>query len=92
MASDLHTATPSELKQRLEAERRGEPFVVYRDSDGTQSIFALEGSARLTVGRRPENDLALGFDANVSASMGRSSAPAGSGRSSTTASRATGPT
>ena len=66
MASNLHTASPSELKQRLEAERRGEPFVVYRDGDGTQCIFALEGGARVTVGRRPENDLALCFDANVS--------------------------
>ncbi len=28
MASDLHTASPSELKQRLEAERQGKPFLV----------------------------------------------------------------
>ena len=62
MAFGLHTASPSELKQRLEAERRGEPFLVYRDGDGAQCIFALEAGARLTVGRRPENDLALCFD------------------------------
>ncbi len=66
MASDLHTASPSELKQRLEAERQGKPFLVYRDGDGVQCIFSLGPSARLTVGRRPANDLALSFDANVS--------------------------
>jgi hypothetical protein len=66
MASDLHMASPSELKQRLEAERQGKPFLVYRDGDGVQCIFSLGPSARLTVGRRPANDLALSFDANVS--------------------------
>jgi hypothetical protein len=66
MAADLHTGSPSELKERLEAERRGEPFLVYRDGDGVQCIFVLAASARLTVGRRPENELALPFDANVS--------------------------
>ncbi len=66
MAADLHTGSPSELKERLEAERRGEPFLVYRDADGVQCIFALGGGERLTAGRRPENDLALSFDPNVS--------------------------
>ncbi len=65
-ASDLQATSPSELKERLEAERRGEPFLVYRDGDGAQCIFALKAGDRLTVGRRPENDLALCFDANVS--------------------------
>ena len=65
-ASDLPATSPSELKERLEAERRGEPFLVYRDGDGAQRIFALEAGDRLTVGRRPENDLALCFDPNVS--------------------------
>lgn len=66
MASDLHAASPSELKERLEAERRGDPFLVYRDGDGAQCIFTLAAAGRLTAGRRPENDLALCFDPNVS--------------------------
>ena len=66
MAADLHAGSPSELKERLEVERRGEPYLVYRDGDGVQCIFALAAGGRLTVGRRPENDLALCFDPNVS--------------------------
>ena len=32
----LHQGTPSDLRERLAAERRGTPFVVYRDDDGVQ--------------------------------------------------------
>ncbi len=66
MAADRHASSPAELKERLEVERRGEPFLVYRDGDGAQCIFTLAAGERLTVGRRPENNLALGFDPNVS--------------------------
>ncbi|MBA3420391.1 MAG: FHA domain-containing protein [Thermoleophilaceae bacterium] len=66
MAADLYASSPSELKERLEVQRRGEPFLVYRDGDGTQCIFVLGAGGRLTVGRRPENDLALCFDPNLS--------------------------
>src|SRR4051794_14174427 len=57
-------STPAEVKARLEAERRGAPFLVYRDGGGAQVIVALEGS--LTVGRRPERDVALTWDSEVS--------------------------
>lgn len=62
-----HTSTPTELKDRLEAERLGKPFLVYRDSQQRQHICALDGpEARVTIGRRAENDLPLEWDKEVS--------------------------
>ncbi len=62
---DRHGSTPAELKARLAAERRGSPFLVYRDGDGEQAIFELSGES-VTVGRRPDNDMALPWDQEVS--------------------------
>jgi pSer/pThr/pTyr-binding forkhead associated (FHA) protein len=56
--------SPAEVKARLDAERRGEPFLVYRDAGGAQVIVTLTGP--LTVGRRPERDVALTWDTEVS--------------------------
>jgi hypothetical protein len=62
-----HSASPEELKARLEAERAGEPFLVYRDGDGIQHLITLDaGVERIAVGRRPEADLALTWDSEVS--------------------------
>jgi hypothetical protein len=62
-----HASTPAELKERLEAERRGAPFLLFRDDAGRQRIVELDVDApRVTVGRRPENDVALPWDAEVS--------------------------
>jgi pSer/pThr/pTyr-binding forkhead associated (FHA) protein len=61
-----HVATPRELQSRIEAERRGSPFVVYRDGDGAQAIVALDELDRLTIGRRPGNEIALEWDTEVS--------------------------
>src|SRR5215207_10680282 len=57
-------SSPLELKARLDAERRGGPFLVYRDDAGAQVIVALDRP--LTVGRRPERDVALTWDSEVS--------------------------
>jgi hypothetical protein len=57
-------STPAEVKARLDAERRGGPFLVYRDGAGAQVIVPLAGG--LTVGRRPESDVALTWDSEVS--------------------------
>jgi hypothetical protein len=63
----LHQSTPSELAERLAAERRGAPFLVFRDDDGRQHIVALDGAqAPLTVGRQPSSDVALTWDDEVS--------------------------
>jgi pSer/pThr/pTyr-binding forkhead associated (FHA) protein len=63
----LHRATPAELKQRLEAERRQRPFLLFRDGDSAQQIVDL-GTApeRLTIGRSAQNDVALPWDREVS--------------------------
>jgi hypothetical protein len=62
-----HSASPAELKQRLLAERRGDPFLVWRHDDGGQRLLALRpGHQRVTIGRGPANDVTLGWDTEVS--------------------------
>jgi pSer/pThr/pTyr-binding forkhead associated (FHA) protein len=62
-----HLASPAELKERIEAERRGAPFLVYRDGGGAQRIAPLADDAReVTIGRDDEADVDLGWDAQVS--------------------------
>ncbi|MDA0166693.1 FHA domain-containing protein [Solirubrobacter ginsenosidimutans] len=56
--------SPADVKARLDAERRGVPFLLYRDGGGTQVILALAGP--VTVGRRSERDVALPWDTEVS--------------------------
>jgi pSer/pThr/pTyr-binding forkhead associated (FHA) protein len=57
----------SELKARSEAERAGQPFLVYRDGDDSQQLFSFEpGSAQASVGRRHSSDLVLEWDDQVS--------------------------
>jgi hypothetical protein len=63
--SASHSATPAELQERLEADRRGAPFLVWRDPDG-QRVLTLDEERRCTVGRGPEVDVALDFDEQVS--------------------------
>jgi pSer/pThr/pTyr-binding forkhead associated (FHA) protein len=59
--------TAPELKERIEAEREGSPFLVYRDGDGIQVIRPLgDGEERVSVGRTEDADLALDFDDEVS--------------------------
>jgi pSer/pThr/pTyr-binding forkhead associated (FHA) protein len=64
---DAHVATPQELRDRIAAERRGTPFLVYRDIDDEQSIVDLEAAGeRITIGRRPSNEVVLEWDSEVS--------------------------
>ena len=63
----LHRATPAELKARLAAERRGSPFLLLRDGEDAQQIRDLGAAPqRLTIGRSAGNDIALGWDHEVS--------------------------
>jgi pSer/pThr/pTyr-binding forkhead associated (FHA) protein len=62
---DRHASTATELQARIEAERRGAPFVVYRDGEGKQVLVELSGD-ELTFGRRADNDIALSWDQEVS--------------------------
>jgi pSer/pThr/pTyr-binding forkhead associated (FHA) protein len=61
-----HSATPAELRERIEAERRGRPFLVFRDGDGGQRLLDLTGMERLSMGRGAGNELSLPWDTEVS--------------------------
>lgn len=64
---DAHVATPQELRERIEAERRGTPFLVYRTSADEQVILDLgPAGERITIGRRATNDVVLDWDSEVS--------------------------
>jgi hypothetical protein len=55
------------LKARLEADRHGHPYVLYRPSADEQRILELEpGTDRATIGRQPACDIALPEDPSVS--------------------------
>jgi DNA-binding CsgD family transcriptional regulator len=63
----LHSSTPAELVERIQAERAGEPFLLYRDGEGTQRILPLrDRPGGLSVGRAQGADLRLDWDTNVS--------------------------
>jgi pSer/pThr/pTyr-binding forkhead associated (FHA) protein len=63
----LDLASPGDLEARREAERRGSPFLLLRDDQGQQRIVGLdERAGSVTVGRRPEADVPLAWDPEVS--------------------------
>ncbi|HEX2084269.1 MAG TPA: FHA domain-containing protein [Solirubrobacteraceae bacterium] len=62
-----HAATPAELQERLQAERLGDPFLVWRRGSRGQQLFPLRpGLRRVTIGRGPANDISLSWDTEVS--------------------------
>jgi hypothetical protein len=62
-----HAASPEELRDRIEAERVGRPFLVLREGDGGQRIVELDPSVgRLSIGRAAQNDVDLQWDTEVS--------------------------
>jgi pSer/pThr/pTyr-binding forkhead associated (FHA) protein len=62
-----HAATAGELKAQIDAERQGQPFLIYRDGEGRHRIKVLaQDRDRLTIGRRSSADLTLNWDAEVS--------------------------
>ena len=54
------------LFDRIEAERRGRAFVVFHDPSGRQHSVSLDASSKITVGRRPDCDVPLAWDNDVS--------------------------
>jgi hypothetical protein len=63
-----HSLSPAELKRLLAAERDGRPFLALRDGTGALLIRQLgDGDQTLTLGRRGDLDVALPWDAQVSA-------------------------
>jgi len=65
MAFDRRDFSASELAEQLAAERRGRPFLLYRDVEKAQCLLELEGD-RISVGREPGNDVHLGWDPEAS--------------------------
>jgi pSer/pThr/pTyr-binding forkhead associated (FHA) protein len=61
-----HTASPVELKQRLDAERRGRPFFLLRDGEGSQRIVELDESVPQTIGRSQDAEVRIDWDTQVS--------------------------
>ena len=84
--------SPAEVKARLDAERRGEPFLLYRDGGGAQVIVALDRrrSTRRPA-RRARRRARLGHRGLAPARAARAGRAA-TGSWSTTGSRATAPT
>jgi pSer/pThr/pTyr-binding forkhead associated (FHA) protein len=57
----------ADVQALIAAERGGQPFLTGRGEDGRQLIVVLPRDRwRLTVGRKPESDIALGWDVEVS--------------------------
>jgi len=65
MGFPRHSLSPSELAALREAERHG-AFLAYRDGSGDLRLMPLEDLERATIGRLDENDVALGWDPEVS--------------------------
>jgi len=66
MAFVAHSLSPSERKAMLEAERRGEPFLAYRDGLGDLRFTYLGERDRVVIGRIAGNDVVLDWDPQVS--------------------------
>ena len=64
---DPDGASPSELQERLHADRRGEPYLLFRDATGAQRIVALDDQQpQLTIGRVSGCDVCLEWDLGIS--------------------------
>jgi pSer/pThr/pTyr-binding forkhead associated (FHA) protein len=61
-----HALSPAELTDLLAIEREGEPFLAFRDGGARLALFRAGRAGTLTLGRRPEMDVALGWDDEVS--------------------------
>ena len=65
--SGPHSASALELKERMDAERRGHPFVILRDEHEHQRLVELdEAAGAVSIGRSEQCDIALGWDDKVS--------------------------
>jgi hypothetical protein len=65
--NETRLVRPRHLKERIEAEATGIPFLYWLDDDGEQHILMLPPDrAKLTVGRRESCDIALTWDHEVS--------------------------
>lgn len=63
-----HARSAREIKQIIEAERAGAPFLIWREQAGTQRLAVLGGKHRLAIGRRASCEVVIADDAEVSRS------------------------
>ena len=64
---DPDGVSPVELQERISADRRGEPYLLFRDATGAQRIVALgDQRPQLTIGRVAGCDVRLDWDAGIS--------------------------
>ena len=61
----LRHVSPTELQERIAAERSGSPFLVYLDGERRQRLVALTATT-LSIGREEESDVPLPWDDEVS--------------------------
>jgi class 3 adenylate cyclase len=60
------------LADRIQAEREGSAFVVFHDANGKQHVVSLsDDRSAISVGRRPDNDIELSWDNEVSRAHAR---------------------
>jgi pSer/pThr/pTyr-binding forkhead associated (FHA) protein len=68
MAFAAHSLSAAEHKAMLDADRRGEPFLAYRDGNGDLRFTLLGGRERVVIGRTAGNDVVLDWDRQASRS------------------------
>jgi len=68
MGFSPHSLSATEHKAMLDAERRGEPFLAYRDGLGDLRFTDLGSRDRVVIGRIDGNDVVLDWDRQVSRS------------------------
>jgi hypothetical protein len=67
LLDDWRPETPREALDRIEAERRGTPFLIYRDGHGDRRLVDLDSAPpRLSIGRHHDCDVALHWDGEAS--------------------------
>lgn len=62
----MSTWSPVELKQIVETERAGRPFLLWRGTGGELRVRALGDGVQLTIGRSRSSDLVIEADGEVS--------------------------
>ncbi len=68
MGFAAHSLSAAEYKALLEAERRNEPFLAYRDGLGDLRLESLGRLERVVIGRVADHDIVLDWDRQVSRS------------------------
>src|ERR1700726_797769 len=69
---DSEGVTPVELQQRIDADRSGGPYLLFRGLEREQQIVSLHDRAQhLTIGRASGCDVRLHWDAGVSRAHAR---------------------